>query len=114
MSISDRITQSSFLSQKAIYADPIFFEDDDGDYTVEGEGIFKSQFALIDSTTQQEVITASPTIWIARPAPKTLTQGLKVRWRDNYYQITEIHNDVDHNAYNILLHEIEAPVEESD
>ena len=111
MSIADRLTQASFNPQKAIYGDPIFFQDDEGEYSIEGRGIFRSQFALVDSVTQQEVVSDIPTIWISSPAPVTLTQGLKVRWKDEYFSIKEIHRDVDRNAYNILLHEIEGPAD---
>lgn len=111
MSIADKLAQVAFNPQKAIYGDPVFFQDDEGEYSIKGRGIFRSQFALVDSVTQQEVVTDMPTIWLSSPAPVTLRQGLKVRWKDEYFAIKEIHRDVDRNAYNILLHEIEGPTD---
>ena len=109
MSIADSIAHASFGSQKAVYGDPIFFADDDGNYTIEGRGIFKSQFALVDSVTQQEIVSDIPTLWVSRPTPIPMAQGLRVRYMDSYFSIKEVHNDVDRNAYNLLLHHVSAP-----
>ena len=103
------MAQASFSSQKRIYGDPVYFQDDDGNYTIEGRGIFKSQFTLVDSVTQQEILSDTPTIWVSRPTPIPMAQELKVRWKDSYFVIKEVQNDIDRNAYNLLLHEIGAP-----
>lgn len=109
MSLSDAIIQASFSSQKDVYSDPIFFQDDDGGYTIEGRGIFKAAFNFVDSTTQQDFVANTPTLWVSRPAPVRVAQGVKVKWKESYFRIKEVHNDVDRNAYNLLLHEIKAP-----
>ena len=109
MSLNDRISQASFSPQKKVYGDPIFFQDEEGDYSIESTGIFKSQFTLVDSVGQQEVVSDVPTIWVSRPTAVDLDQGMRIKWKGQYFIIKEIHNDVDHNAYNLLLHSIEAP-----
>ena len=109
MSLSDSIVQSSFSPQEAVYGDPVFFRADDGEYSIEAKGIFKSQFILVDSMTQQEVLSDSPAIWIRRPTPIPMVQNLKLRHLDNYYQISEVRNDTDENAYNLVLHKIRPP-----
>ena len=114
MSLSDSISKASFQAQEAIYGDPIFFQDaETEEYTIEYKGVFKSTFTLVDSVTQQQFVSDIPTIWVKRPTPIPMAQDLKVRWKDRYFQIKEVHTDVDENAYNLLLHNIQAPEEEA-
>lgn len=109
MSLSDNISQASFSAQETVYSDPVLFEDEEGNYTIEAKGIFKSQYTLVDSMTQQEVVSDVPTVWIRRPHPIQLAQGQKLKTKEKYYQIKEIHSDIDENCDNLLLHEIASP-----
>lgn len=109
MSLNDRIVQSSFAPQKAIHADPIFFQDQEGNYTIETLGIFKSEFVIVDSITQQDTVSDVPTIWLSRPTVVPIYQGIRLYHLGKYYQVKEVHIDVDMNAQNLLLHEIAAP-----
>ena len=85
-----------------------------GEYSIEYVGIFKADASFTDSITQQQVISSTPTIWVERPTPIPMVQDLRVRWKDQYFSIKEIHNDTDQNAYNLLLHEIPAPAEQEE
>lgn len=114
MSVADAINRAAFKTQKRIYGDPIFFKDEEGNFTIESVGIFKSDYSFTDSITQQQVISEEPTIWVERPTVVPIVQGTQIKWKESYFQVKELHNDVDHEAYNLLLHEIAAPEEAPD
>ncbi len=100
------------MPQKKIYGDPIFFEDEEEEFTLEYCGIFKSRFQFVDAISQQQVISEEPTFWVSWPLEGVeIKQGTKLQWKDRLFRIKELKRDVDNNAMNLVVHEV-GPVNE--
>ena len=104
MSLYDRARDALFDSQEDIYSDEILFKDGQGGYTISHRGIYKEQYEIVDSITQQHTVTQAPVLWIRLPAPVRLSQGQKLKFNNEYFGIDAVQNDYDNSCANLILY----------
>lgn len=86
------------------FAEPFFFEDNAGEFTIEWQGIYTEKFQAIDSITQQEIISQGPVMWVRLPTPVPIAQNTRLKFKEKTYRIESIHNDHDDSCANLFLY----------
>ena len=111
MSLFDNSRDALLDVQESILADEIFFQDTDGNFTIAFKGILKAEGVLIDSVTQQEIVSNEPVIWIKNQLPEGLVveEGKLLKFLDKYFKIKQIQNDLDESCLNLYLYEVREP-----
>ena len=111
MSLFDKSRDALLNTQESIFADEIFFQDSQGDFTIAFKGIFKSEGVLIDSVTQQEIVSDEPVLWIKNQLPDGVvaSEGKLIKLSDKYFKIKDVRNDLDDSGFNLALYEVRDP-----
>ena len=111
MSIFDNARNVLLQSQEDIFSDNIFFQNNDGDFTIAHKGIFKSESVVFDSVTQQDVVSNEPVLWIQSNLPEGVeaVEGILIKLNDRFYKVKDVRNDLDQSCMFLYLYEVKEP-----